>query len=133
MKSLKVQKKSDCKICLTHDSLSIPFSIKSKNFLVREAESEKNCPGYLYIEPKRHIESFAELSHDEFSEFGSVMEESVGWIYENFKPLKLYTVTVSEAVPHIHWHLVPRYSDELKGFPYIQAVLEGRLPKINEV
>jgi len=94
MKSLKVQKKSDCKICLTHDSLSIPFSIKSKNFLVREAESEKNCPGYLYIEPKRHIESFAELSHDEFSEFGSVMEESVRCVilgYPKFRLKKKHT------------------------------------------
>ncbi|HNI99662.1 MAG TPA: HIT family hydrolase, partial [Leptospiraceae bacterium] len=36
-----------------------------------------------------------------------------------------------EAVPHIHWHLVPRYSDELKGFAYIQSALEGRLPEIN--
>ena len=131
MKSLKVQKKSDCKICLIHSSENSPILFESKNFFTRKAEPEKNCPGYLYIEPKKHIENLTEFTSDEFTEFGLLMEKSVRWIYANFKPLKLYTVTVSEAVPHIHWHLVPRYSDELKGFAYIQSALEGRLPEIN--
>lgn len=132
MKSRRVQKKSDCKICTVQSSGSPHFLMEFEHFTVRKAESEKNCPGYLYIEPRRHIEIFTELNTDEYSEFGSVLEKSIRWIYEHFQPRKLYTVTVSEAVPHIHWHLVPRYSDQLKGFPYIQAALEGKLPEKNE-
>ncbi|EMG24215.1 hypothetical protein LEP1GSC150_3913 [Leptospira interrogans serovar Copenhageni str. LT2050] len=30
-------------------------------------------------------------------------------------------------VPHIHFHLIPRYSDDLKGIDYIKLALQGKL------
>ncbi|EMM70776.1 hypothetical protein LEP1GSC038_1292 [Leptospira weilii str. 2006001855] len=36
-------------------------------------------------------------------------------------------------VPHMHFHLIPRYSDDLKGIDYIRLALQGKLPEQNYI
>ncbi|MDX1961484.1 MAG: HIT family hydrolase [Leptospiraceae bacterium] len=117
----------ECKICKIHLDSSNTFLYESNEWILREAEKEKNCAGYLYLEPKKHRTSFVEFSPIEYASLSVVLEKGMNWITKNYSPKKIYTVTISEAVPHIHFHLVPRYTDELKGIPYLQAALEGKL------
>ena len=79
----------------------------------------------MYIEPKRHIESFSKFTTIEFKEVGEFLEKGMSWIYKYFSPIKVYTVTISESVPHIHFHLVPRFTEDEKGFSYLQKVVAG--------
>ncbi|EMN14643.1 hypothetical protein LEP1GSC055_2136 [Leptospira borgpetersenii str. Brem 307] len=71
--------------------------------------------------------SFETGSKDSFSDFGKALEFATKWIYKNHVPIKVYTVMVSEVVPHMHFHLIPRYSDDLKGIDYIRLALQGKL------
>lgn len=102
-------------------------------FSVRHCEEEKKLNGYLYIEPHSHWTSYQEWTKDSFSDFGKALEFATKWIYKNHSPIKIYTVTVSEMVPHMHFHLIPRYSDDLKGIDYIRLVLQGKLPEQNYI
>ncbi len=116
----------NCKICEIHP-VKENLILEKKFFFVRHSEFSKNVPGYLYIEPKKHIENYSEFSKEEFYELSECLEFGVNWIYKYFSPKKIYTVTISEAVPHIHFHLVPRYIDEFKGFSYLQKAVSGEL------
>ncbi|MCB1159782.1 MAG: HIT family hydrolase [Leptospiraceae bacterium] len=99
--------------------------------MLRHSERSKNCPAYLYIEPIEHIESYNELSIEAWLEFGKVMGIAVEWIYKHYSPKKLYTVSISEAVKHLHFHLVPRYQDDILGIEYLSTALSAKLPEID--
>lgn len=126
-----------CPICKFHSDVksknlemlrSILFI--SDNWMLRSAEKEKSCRGYLYLEPIGHYESFHSISSTAYTEFGGILEKGMKWIEENFHPKKIYTVTISEMVPHIHFHLVPRYTDEIKGLDYLKLALSGDLKNL---
>ncbi|WP_425460363.1 HIT family protein [Leptospira fluminis] len=117
--------RSDCPICIEHSSSSPSgFLFRSGDFLIRHCEPSKKIPGYLYVEPIAHRESYSEWSEKEFSEFGIALQKASEWILSRFSPAKIYTVLVSEKVAHMHFHLIPRYG-ETKGPEYIRQALEG--------
>ncbi|WP_243393431.1 HIT family protein [Leptospira perolatii] len=99
---------------------------RTEYFLIRHSEPEKKLPGYLYIEPFRHLENYTEWTTQEFLDFGKALQKASAWIYSKYSPKKVYTVSIAEKVPHMHFHLVPRY-EELKGPEYIRLALDGLL------
>lgn len=113
-----------CKICDAHLANSYE---EYSHWIVRASEREKNIPGYFYIESKLHVESYFELMEPAWLEFGKILGEYSSLIIKNYKPIKLYTVSIAEAVPHLHFHLVPRYKDTPKGLDYLQLALTGKL------
>lgn len=119
---------SDCTICNFHQSCdSSEILARFGEFSVRHSEQEKKLKGYLYIESRSHWTSYLDWSQESFLNFGKALEFATNWIYKNHSPVKIYTVTVSEMVPHMHFHLIPRYSDDLKGIDYIKLALQGKL------
>jgi len=112
----------DCKICKSHlEGTHQEYS----HWIVREGEK---IPGYFYLEAKNHVESYSELSESAWIEFGKILSEYSQIVISNHKPIKLYTVSIAEAVPHLHFHLVPRYIDEPKGLDYLQLAVTGKIP-----
>ena len=118
-----------CKICEIH-RISVPFLVYENPFWVlRHSEAEKNCPGYLYLEPKLHVVAYPEFPEEVLQSLGEALKRGTDWIYSYFNPEKIYTVTISEAIPHIHFHIVPRYSPEAKGLEYLKLALSSELPE----
>lgn len=128
----------NCPICNIHNSIDrIPKSIGgiqptkptvilecNENWVLRIAPETKNCPGYLYLEPRSHVTSWAELGED-LTSLGVWMKKGLDFIQNQYNPRKIYTITISEAVPHIHIHLIPHYGDTKKGIDYIREKLEA--------
>jgi diadenosine tetraphosphate (Ap4A) HIT family hydrolase len=116
----------NCKICELQN-VEVPYLIfESEFFRIRHSELEKNSPGYLYLEPKKHIERFIEFSTSEYIDYAKCLEIGMNWIEKNLKPKKIYLVTISEAVPHIHFHLVPRFTEEEKGFIFLEKSVTSK-------
>lgn len=123
----------NCKICNKHH-YAVPLLIyQDDRWIIRHSDLLINCPGYLYVEPKEHIIDFNDFSKKKLlGDLGRLYKIGIDWIFSNFKPLKIYTVNISEVVQHIHFHLIPRYSDELKGLDYIKKILTSDLPMMSE-
>jgi len=69
-------------------------------------------PGYTLLFTKRHV---TELFHlDRAARFGLMEEVSrvAEALYAVFQPDKINYELLGNMVPHIHWHVVPRHSDE---------------------
>jgi diadenosine tetraphosphate (Ap4A) HIT family hydrolase len=69
-------------------------------------------PGYTLLFTKQHV---TELFHLDRTVRSGLMEEVSAVaeaLFRVFKPEKINYELLGNMVPHIHWHLVPRFSDE---------------------
>jgi diadenosine tetraphosphate (Ap4A) HIT family hydrolase len=69
-------------------------------------------PGYTLLFTKQHV---TELFHLEQTIRAGLMEEVsrvAGALFNVFQPDKINYELLGNMVPHMHWHLVPRFSTE---------------------
>jgi diadenosine tetraphosphate (Ap4A) HIT family hydrolase len=65
-----------------------------------------------------HIEGFEYLSSREFASFAADLHHAAGAISRVCLPDRMNYASLGNVVPHLHWHLVPRYkSDPRWGAP----------------
>jgi diadenosine tetraphosphate (Ap4A) HIT family hydrolase len=69
-------------------------------------------PGYCLLFTKVHV---TELFHLDRDVRAGLMEEVASVaraLYEVFRPAKINYELLGNMVPHMHWHLVPRFADD---------------------
>lgn len=69
-------------------------------------------PGYTLLFTKEHV---TELFHLDRTVRSGLMEEVsrvAQALYSTFSPAKINYELLGNMVPHIHWHLVPRFTSE---------------------
>lgn len=75
-------------------------------------------PGHTLIIPKRHIGSFFELTSDERSALLVLLDQAQAELQRSHQP-QGYNIGINDGpaagqtVPHLHIHLIPRYSGDL--------------------
>ncbi|WP_240415341.1 HIT family protein [Paenibacillus periandrae] len=99
---------SNCKICLKEQSSDPYFVMEKGHYVVYHAPVEKQLVGYLYVEPKRHVESWHHLTLDEKNELPEIIAQLEEMLYRELQAERVYTLTVGEVVRHLHIHLIPR-------------------------
>jgi len=69
-------------------------------------------PGYTFVFTKEHV---AELFHLDRQARHIVLEEVTlvaASLYNLFKPAKMNYELLGNMVPHMHWHLIPRFTTD---------------------
>jgi len=116
-----------CEICKKHKNLNKVIH-ETENWIITHGPFESQILGYFYMAPKRHIENWFEFTKEELIELGPLIKKVEIAIREELALDRLYTVTISEALRHIHIHLIPREKDnnDVKGLSLIeQATLQN--------
>ncbi len=69
--------------------------------------------GWLVLKPWRHVESMADLTDDVAASFGVLSRRVIAVMREVLRPEKVYLCLFAEAeqFAHIHFHLIPRFTD----------------------
>lgn len=70
--------------------------------------------GYTIFLAKRCVPELHELPGRERSLFLDEMAVVAEAVYRAFMPRKLNYELLGNGVPHLHWHLIPRYDDDPK-------------------
>lgn len=110
---------NSCPICEKHLDLHDPI-YEDQNWVVTHGPIESQILGYLYIEPKRHVENWGELTDEELSTVGPLVKKLEAALKQELLIDRVYVVTISEAVRHLHFHIIPReYNNDIKGLPLI--------------
>jgi len=69
-------------------------------------------PGFCRVIWNRHVSEMSELTFGERDVLMSlvfVVEEAVRYV---MRPAKVNLASLGNQVPHLHWHVIPRYLDD---------------------
>ena len=117
-----------CPICAKHQTTENRI-FETGNWIVSHGPAASQLLGYVYLEPKRHIENWSEFTDAEMAELGPLIQKVEIAIKKELPIDRLYAVTISEAVRHLHVHLIPRNEEsEVKGLPLIEQATQQNAP-----
>lgn len=81
------------------------------DFSVIDAQSEE-FPGYVRVISKRHVKEMSELSDRERQSLWRILQQVEISMIRDLHPVKVNLAEFGNEVPHLHWHLIPRWVDD---------------------
>jgi len=116
---------NNCIICNKHNKEDSYNAYENEYIVVSHGPLTSQVKGYFYIEFKRHVERWSELSYEEITESSRMVQLLDEFLKENVYADRVYTVSISEAVRHLHIHVIPRNINmEMKGLDLIQQATQ---------
>lgn len=107
------------------DCLFCQYADPEKNAVISETELAYTrwdnfpaAPGHAEMVPKRHVESYFELTEDEILSLHGLAMATRQIIGMRYSP-DAYTIGVNDGaaagqtIPHVHLHLIPRYEGDV--------------------
>ena len=79
-----------------------------------------HAKGHTVVVPKRHVETIADFTEDERVKFSAGLSAAVRRVNEVIKPEGM-NIGVNDrpaggqVVPHVHWHIFPRFENDGGG------------------
>ena len=73
---------------------------------------EPGYPGFCRVVWQAHVREMTDLSEDDRLHLMSVVFVVESVLREQFDPEKINLASLGNAVPHLHWHVIPRYPDD---------------------
>jgi histidine triad (HIT) family protein len=67
--------------------------------------------GYVVLKPKRHVHELADLLPLEAVTMGPAAQMVLAAMRTALDTERIYVCSFAESVPHLHFHLLPRYAD----------------------
>lgn len=108
--------KNDCFVCgrikLIKENKN-PYFVKEMETGYVIIEDYQFYKGYIIFSCKEHKKELHELNPNFRKNFLEEMSEVAEAVYKTFKPEKLNYELLGNTVSHMHWHLIPRYKDDL--------------------
>ncbi len=103
---------STCPLCLTS-----PHEILWQDEFCRVVLlNDVDYPAYCRVELIAHIKEMTDLAPAERARTMQVVFAVEAAIREVIQPYKINLASLGNKTPHMHWHLIPRFSDD-KHFP----------------
>ncbi|BBD77960.1 MULTISPECIES: HIT family protein [Hydrogenophilaceae] len=69
-------------------------------------------PGYLRVIWQRHVEEMTDLSWAEANHLWRILWGVERALRAEAQPDKVNLAAFGNVVPHLHWHVIPRYRDD---------------------
>ena len=87
---------------------------------------EAGYPGYCRVIWQAHVKEMTDLSEDDRLYLMEVVFAVESVLREQLDPEKVNLASLGNAVPHLHWHVIPRFSDDPH---YPQPIWSTRPPR----
>ncbi len=78
--------------------------------------SEIDYPGFCRVILNRHVKEITDLSVAERNRLMTVVFAVEQVVREVVQPQKINLASLGNVVPHVHWHVIPRFTDD-RHFP----------------
>ena len=102
---------TDCPMCSRWDNdadmriIELPHSYVLLN-------RDQYFPGYTLLFTKNHVTELFHLDRDLRAALMEEVSTVAQALYNTYAPAKINYELLGNMVPHIHWHIVPRFSSE---------------------
>ena len=77
---------------------------------------DANYPGFCRVIWNAHVKEMTDLSEADRAVFMQAVWKLEAAIRAVMQPHKMNVASLGNMVPHLHWHLIPRYTDDAQ-FP----------------
>ncbi|MGO9443231.1 MAG: HIT family protein [Thiobacillaceae bacterium] len=101
------------------DAHACPLCIGSGGDLLRDdgwcrivLADEPDYPGVCRVILNRHISEMTDLAPDERTRLMDAVWETERAVRAVMRPDKVNLASLGNIVPHLHWHVIPRYADD---------------------
>lgn len=123
---LCVPRPDNCEHWIKVASLSV-----STLYLDRNQTYRGHCQ-LVYDGP--HVEGLEQLGPEEYALFTGDVRRAALSIFAAQRPDRMNYVSLGNVVPHVHWHIVPRYKDDPRwGAPiYTTDMRDMRVTRLEE-
>ncbi len=102
-------KLADCELCRS-DGGTI---VLANEWLRVTLVDEPNYPGYVRVIWNEHVREMTELSDDERLRLMRTVFAVEDAQIEVLEPLKMNIASLGNMTPHLHWHVIARFADDL--------------------
>jgi histidine triad (HIT) family protein len=127
----------DCFICSKHSKLyemaGHPI-VESGGLMVSHFPIVNDVPatrGHLLVEPRRHITDLSEMNDEEAEVLGKLISKASLFLKKIARAEHVYLFRINDQVPHLHFHLIPRYPNTPREFWGLKIWDCPNSPKIN--
>jgi diadenosine tetraphosphate (Ap4A) HIT family hydrolase len=96
--------------------------------------NDADYPGFCRVILGRHIKEMTDLQEGERSRMMRVVFAVEAAVREMLQPDKINLASLGNVVPHLHWHVIPRFEDD-RHFPnpiWGEAKREGAVPLLDK-
>nr|WP_314862252.1 HIT family protein [uncultured Undibacterium sp.] len=99
---------ADCELCVAKHEDVIVNAPKFRVILVDEA----NYPGFCRVIWNTHVKEMTDLAIADRSALMQAVCKVEQAIRDVMHPHKINLASLGNMVPHLHWHVIPRYQDD---------------------
>ena len=91
------------------------------------AVEDEDYPGFCRVILNRHAAEMTQLEPRERERLMQAVFATESVLRETMQPLKINLASLGNMVPHLHWHVIPRFADD----PHFPAAIwsEPRRPR----
>lgn len=98
----------DCPLCAARDETVLWRDERCRVILAGEAD----YPAFCRIVWRAHVREMTELARDDREHLMRVVFAVEGALRGLLKPHKVNLASLGNQVPHLHWHVIPRFADD---------------------
>ncbi|WP_413672850.1 HIT family protein [Massilia cellulosiltytica] len=96
-----------CELC----ELAVPTVVDNDKFAVILVD-DANYPGFARVIWKDHVREVSDLADADRLLLNDAVWQLELAVREVMQPLKVNVASLGNVVPHLHWHVIPRYADD---------------------
>ncbi|MFS2017179.1 HIT family protein [Massilia sp. CT11-108] len=96
-----------CELC----ELAVPTVVDNDKFAVILVD-DANYPGFARVIWKDHVREVSDLADADRLLLNDAVYKLELAVREVMQPLKVNVASLGNVVPHLHWHVIPRYADD---------------------
>ncbi len=99
---------ASCELCTQPGSEIICHHEKLRVVLV----NDDNYPGFCRVIWNDHVKEMTDLLQEDRTFFMSIVWQVEQAVREVMRPDKMNIACLGNMVPHLHWHVIPRYIED---------------------
>lgn len=96
-----------CELC----ALSAPTVVDNDRFAVILVD-DASYPGFARVIWKDHVREVSDLADADRLLLNDAVYKLELAVRDVMQPLKVNVASLGNVVPHLHWHVIPRYADD---------------------
>lgn len=96
-----------CELC----ALAAPVAWRGEKFSVIVVD-DAAYPGFCRVIWHDHVREMSDLAREDRLLVNEAVFQVEQAVREVMQPLKVNVASLGNVVPHLHWHIIPRYADD---------------------